>query len=469
MKINTQFKKLLIINFGMTIIALFMVACSSHMSEAYETLKKSELSGEELFQKVFSYEAMHAEHFESKLDLAQLYFLSGQYEKSLEYLMRAESVVGNAPRNKDGKRMIAQMYGTRAELEMLLHNYESAITYAKKSKSADKIAGLQYKYIEAHALYVQEKYDEALTLFDTLFSVIPESASNRDMRTYMLLLAKRNRANDCKKIVERYFSTGAYFLGFGQFASSLYEKCGDMQRAVLAAFLDYEYASCFGAADEYMFLKRLDEIEKEFVVDDAYKTYESAVKFVRSFFASQELEYELECDFFVKRYISAVKKSKAAVCTEADIKALLAVENYFSYFPSYYWHTYNAFLQVRPDAYKDFVPVLEKIIVLGNDNVFIADARKELGKIQGLSAAQSQHLLIPSEVNLALAQYARTRNDNALESIFELLALPDNEYELYALTLLRKQRNLLNLDDALFRRRANASSKLVERIDFILG
>ena len=445
-------------------VLVSFASCSNDAE--YRMLKDSGMSGSALFERVAEYELAHAHHFESKLDLAQFYFLSGSYDKSLEYLVRAESVVRNVPRGKAGKSDAARLYGTRAELELLRGNYSDAVAYAQRAVKTDN--ALQYLYVAAQAHAAQENNDDALSLFDAAYAELPDHASPNDLRMYMYLLAENNRMAACKEILETYFEKAPYFASLGSFASSVYERCGDYQKAVLCAFLDYEYVSCFETVSDEMFLHNLDALQARLENDGTLAHCSDAIDFLRSYFTLQDMSCS-DNDFFVSKYIDVVKKIKAAAASSNDVETLLLLETQFSRFPSYYWHIYSALQQLGASSAKEAVPILEKIIMLGNVSPYAARARHELGAMQGLTAAQSQKLLIRGEVDALLAQYAQTHDEQLLESIFALLELPDNEYELHALALVKQQCRPLNMEAALVQRKTAASPKLAERIQYILN
>lgn len=422
---------------------LLAVSCRN-VDDDYNEIKRAGFSGAALFEAVLRYEVSHAEHFESKLDLAQFYFLQGDYNSSFEYISRAELNVQNAPRGAEGKRMKSLMYGTRAELEMLFARYADARTYAQKAFAADRAEGLRFRFIEAAACAALGEEENALAIFDELFKTIPDAAAEEDMRIYMRLLFAKERFADCKTILEMYFETGAYISGLGAFASSVYEKCGELEKAALIAYLDWEYRSGF-----------------EKVLDTpAFDV--SALDFAAISAAA------LESDFFVAAYLRAARRIESRTAGESDIETLLSLEKYFVHFPSYYWRVYEGFAFVRPDSQKNLTPVLEKIIALGSGGIFAADARRALGSALGFNEQESEKLLIETEVDALLLHYEKTKDATILEQVFALLELPDNAYELYALTALRERKALLNMDALLLKKKAGASPRLSERLDFIL-
>ena len=67
-------------------------------------LVNSNLTGESLLVQLNLFEKEHTEDFRSKIDLANYFILIGDYNSCYEYLIRAESVIKNCPKGKEGKR-----------------------------------------------------------------------------------------------------------------------------------------------------------------------------------------------------------------------------------------------------------------------------------------------------------------------------------------------------------------------------
>lgn len=121
------------------------------------------------------------------------------------------------------------------------------------------------------------------------------------------------------------------------------------------------------------------------------------------------------------------------------------------------------------NAKKEAVPILEKIIDLGNNNIYITEAKHALGNISGLSEIQSEKLLVPSEIISIVYDFQTTRDESELNPVFELLELPENSYELFALDFLKERYKLLAIENILQNKKNNCSERLKERINYILN
>ena len=447
---------------------LLFSSCQNKSHKEYQALKNSKLEGQKLFLSINEFEKTHSDHFESKVDLAQYYFLTGDYAKSIEFIIRAESLVAKIPKTKDNKKLISLMYGTRAEIETVNGNYEKAIQYSKKAFNENKKDGLEWRYIEARALYISKKNTESLNLYDELYAKIPDKANKEDLRTYMQLLHDEKRFDDCISIIEKYLKTGAYFLGLGTFASTAYEKNNDLENSIFHAFLDYEYADCFENLDKNLFLKNLNTLENTFKEShDAINAINIIRKYVEKDFSSST-PIALQKESFISSYILTLAETQRGFYNETTLEKLLSLESYFLHFPSYYWNVYQSFVQVKNERRKDFIPLLEKIITLGNENKYIKKAKLELGKTLGLTEIQSQKLLTQSEIDLIFIQYQIKKDKTILEPLFSLLELPDNDYVFYALASLKNINKASDIENILQKKMHNATPRLLERIHYVL-
>lgn len=451
--------------------SLFLIvlssSCSNKSISEYKKLKTKNLKGNELLQEVINFEVEHSNHFESKVDLADFYILMDNYEKAYEYAARAESVIKNAPKGKSGKKIKSILYGDRAKLEYNYKNYEKALEYADKGIKADKNHGVFIKFTKAKILYELNRKSESIALLDNLYKTNIEDASSSDLQFYMYFLTNEERYNEAAFILEKFFQTGRYFPGLGSFASFIYEKTGNTSNAILSTFLDSEYYSCFVESTKHEYLSNINKLELKLKESGNLAVSENVINYLKSYY-SNNMDVSYQTDYFIKNYIDSVKKINSGKFTSADMQDLLNSEKNFSSYPSYYWYTYKAFKILDPSLTKEVIPVLEKIIDIGKDNLYIPKAREALGETVGLSKIQAKKLLTSSEVVSILYSFQTTGNEELLEPIFNLLELPDNSYEIFALSLIRDEYKLLKMEKVLENKVNNCSEKLKDRINYIL-
>lgn len=455
-------KKLLSILLFFT--CLFAVSCNKN--DSYSKLMNSQLSGEDLLFQLNLFEKEHTEDFRSKIDLANYYIVIGDYTKCYEYLLRAESVIKNCPKGDEGNKYKTLMYGMRAQVELYSKDYEKAHSYVDKAISVSKSENRKYNYLKAQIYVAQNDNDNALKLYDETYKAIPELITTEDEQAYMYLLASSERFEECKVILEDYLNSGNYFYGLGSFASGVYENLNEVEKAVLMAYVDYEYFSAFNGMNKDKFITNLDKIlmgqpsaEKMFKLQGVIDLIKSRV--------DEKIVASYNSDFYPAQFISFINKIRDNNFTEYDVQSYLDLEKYFALFPSYYWNAWCGFCQVDSNQKGSYVPLLNKIILFG-DNIYVAQARKELGSLVGLSESDAGWILLPGEVERLLVEFDRTSNQELLEPLYKLLSLKDNTYELNALSVLKSHKDNVALNNEILKKITSSDGRLKERLQYII-
>jgi len=367
------------------LFALFLADCKNYaMNKEYERIKNSGLSGDALRAALTDFELKNMDHFASKVDLGGYYLLSGNIERALDYFRRAEVLVSKSPKNKETRKNTAILFGSLARISLLHGDYDNAMEYAQKAVAADDKSGAQYRFLQAHILIAQEKQDQALALFYELFQTQQDLMAADDVRAFMYLLAKAKRYGDCAQMVDLYFEKGPFFSGLGLFASGAYENSGQANKAILAAFLEYEYYTGYTKTNDIDFLENIKTLEKQLVLKGLLAHTEQTVRMVRSLYDNSSPEFvQKHSDFFAEDYVILKKKILTNTLTMAEFEQYLHLEHYFTRFPVYYWNVWQAALECSPDTIATFVPALEKIILLDKDGRYAQSAWKELTRLMG--------------------------------------------------------------------------------------
>lgn len=448
------------------LLSLFVFSCNNTKDNAaYKEIKDKNLAGEELLVALSNFELEHSTHFESKVDLASFYYIVGEYSKSYEYCIRAESVIKNAKKDKEGKKAICVLNGTRARLEYLKGNFDKAMEYCDAAIK-DKENGKIFIYTKGQILVTMNKLDEALEVFDKAYKEDPEDAASEELKSYMYLLAGHERFDEAKVILDKYFETGKYFAEMGEFASAVYEKTGDIDLSVMSTFYDFLFYASFDSKVLISYPANIIKIRETVKTKGVSSDYDAILNYVESFFYLDE-SVNYDSDFFIAKYIAITKRIANKTVTKDDIQELLKMEKHFSIFPIFYYQVYNALTIAEPKAL-DITAVLEKIITLNNNNIYVSFAKTELGKQFGLSKEESQKLLIDTEVDKIINKYKKSSAIEDLNPIFDLLEMPENNYELQTLVYLKMQYKNLGLEPVFLKKRELCSNKLGERIDYIL-
>ncbi|GHV62257.1 hypothetical protein AGMMS49587_08580 [Spirochaetia bacterium] len=387
---------------GETVFALLLFAAGAGvfsgcgvnlMEEEYVTIKDSGLSGEALLKRLSEFELRNMGHFNSKIDLGGYYLLSGDIDRAGDYFRRAEAVVKKAPADGDTKKNITIMYGSLARLHSMQGEYDLALEYAEKAAQEDNEQAVPYRYLQGHIFLEKGENEKALEVFDLLFASHPDTASPDDIHAYMYLLAATARFPEAAAMADLYFEKGPYFPALGLFASSVYEAAGQTEKAVYAAFLDYEYQCGYRKTDTSAFLKNIDTLESQLEARDNQSGAFEALRLVRSIYDESGLPAQYQPSFFAGEYITLKKKilnaapaAGAAPLSDADFNRYLAMERYFSTFPEYYWNLWQAVSGLNEASRVNYVPVLQRIILLDRDGVYAQRAWDEISKTLGFKS-----------------------------------------------------------------------------------
>jgi tetratricopeptide (TPR) repeat protein len=272
-----------------------------------------------------------------------------------------------------------------ARMDLIRGEYGRALEYAEKAIALDKEGKPGPLFLKGHILSAREEGEEALEFFAGLFESRREDAGPEDIRAYMYLLARAGRALEAAEMLDLFFEKGSYFPGLGFFASSVYESAGEIDKAVLAAFLDYEYYSGFRGADEGTFLRNIGTLEERLGPKaEAGAKAAGPLRLLRSLYdPAVSVPTAYEAPFFTGDYILCKKKIREGSFTEADFSRYLSLEPYFRSFPSYYWNLWQGALLVKGKASTEYLAALERVIALDREGVYAKPAWAELTRFLG--------------------------------------------------------------------------------------
>lgn len=445
----------------LTLCALFAFGCTGKKSDEYTAIKNSGLTGEALYEKLIAFDKNHPDTFESKLDLASYYFISGSRGDAWKYALKAEGLLASVKSGVPEKR--ALLFALLSALYAADEDADKARDYAKKAYEVPG-SGAEYGYLYAKMQLLHGAENEALALFEKTYSLYPKRIAPEEMRSYMYLLADAGEFQKCADLLEPYFETGFFFPGLGVFASAVYEELGDTEKALLYAFLDYEYAAD-GKSSAHAFSANLKSVEALLPSGGTSEALES----IKSLFDVQLEAKAPSSPFFVSDYIYSKAKLLRNDFSPADFSALLQIEKYFSQFPSYYWTVWEAVRALEPERLNDWLRVLEKTIALAPSSSYASLARESLASCIGLEKKNASALLIPQEVKAAVDGFAATADDGRLFPLYALLDLPDCSYVYAGVQIVKLSASEPLVHAALVKKFDRSSGRLKDRLAFILS
>lgn len=372
-------------------LLFLLIGCSLNSQKKFETLLSNQKELNETIKVITDFEIANPNDFESKLFLADYYIASEDYVNAEIYLKRAEKVKKHAP-HKNKKENLSKLYAYLARISFINKEYESVITYGKKSLKYNPTTNYSISYLIGHAYVVMDKNEEALKVFDTEYQKYPDKASPDDLQAYMYLLNDAERINECINIIEQYVKTGKWFYGLGAFCSGVYEKAGNIQESLLYAFLDYEYYSSLYEANDSKFIENLNNVEATLKKNNQYEIAEPIMKLILGLYKDVD-NYEASITKnFISDYLLIRNKINKKNVTQIDFNILIEMEPYFSSFPIYYWSIWNCVKILDYNSLKNYLPVLKKVIALNPSSVYSELARNEIAKVFGIKITENTDL-----------------------------------------------------------------------------
>lgn len=447
------------------VILVLLAGCSSKSMKNYKRIKQSNSNIADLYQDIYSFDLNNPDFYESKLDLARYYLLTGNYGESWAFLLRAEAIAAKFPEQMS-KENEAAMYACHASLLLMNNQVESAFEFVKKACDVPKY-GKIYGYLAGRVLTTLDRKQEALGYFEKTYKEYPNLITGEEIRSYMYLLADSKNYKKSLELLELYFEKGTFFSGLGMFASGIYEKNGLMRESIFSAFLDYEYQSCFGNADDKKFVQNLNDLRSKLISESNNEAVVYALDYMLSLYVDSDVSRP-DMDFFPVKYIELKKIAKNKPWSNKGFNEYLALEKYFKNFPCYYWILWEMLPKVNSGDLVNWKSILEKIILLGNSGYY-EPAKIALGKLVGLNAADSSKLLLPQEVLNLLWLYVAKGDEKVLNYIYDFLTLPDCDYVLQSYPIIKQNLNNNSLRQAFLNKSKTVNGRLKERIDYILN
>jgi tetratricopeptide (TPR) repeat protein len=357
------------------------------MEQEYARIIESGKRGKELVEMFLEFDHKYPKHFSAKVDLGRYYLVIGDIRLAKEYLFKALTLIKNAPRTKEGEEYITIMYASLAEINKFEKNYVKAAEYAELALSFDNKYAWKVLYVRAAIIAAEGKDREALTLFDKAYQEHPELIEEGDIKVFLPLLGSAGRYSECAGILDFFFENGeGFFTGLGNYAAHIYEKAGQLKKAIYASFLEFEFQISYRQEEPKEFLNKLDVLEAEMehrgILDEGNK---EAIRLIRSVY-DPSLEYprfKQEPSYFVERYIIIKNRIRDQDITPIELKIFFDLLLYFHKFPVYYWNLWQAAGMVDKLNEEKYAIILERIIALDENGVYAQPARDELERISG--------------------------------------------------------------------------------------
>lgn len=457
---------------AVALIAAMSWSCSNN-NEAFQSAYAAALErvkgGADALSTLMALDQEFPDQLSLKREIAAMLITKGEIESAEVYLSVIEKM---APR-KD-KELNAAVAGVRARIALARQEWAQALAAADKALALDPQGSGSAGFSKGRALAALGRVPESVDAFKAAFATSGDEASADDWMAYVSTLSDADPGAALAALAE-YDSRFPYEPGMGLVESALREKSGDLAGAVYAVCKDVEYARAVGAIDVATALDRLAQVRAALggMAGSAEGTaaLDTCDAFIRGdwVLAQRGLSaYRGDQPMPSWMYLASLARTAPLSPEQLDAYGRLAAT--FSDLPSY-WHVLLTSMERASSGASaaDRRRAAELCIDAAPEGPHASDARRALALSIGLGSEAGSSLLTKAEIENLGARSVGGGGAEVLDPIYRLLTLPDNDYTLYAVGML-KGLSAEAFYRAIFSERArSASGRLLERLTYVLN
>ncbi len=418
----------------------------------------------------------YPDRFVLKHQIGLLYLQQGIPSAAAPYLERALSLARHA-RAPDR----ATLFGGLAIVFYSRSDYTKAVDYGRRALDVKTLESAPFGFITGRALLAQGKQKEALVYLDAAWAAARSSMSAEDYRAYARALESAGRNRDLVAALDAYESTSPYEPGLGLMQSAAYERLGDLDASVLAAFKEAEYAVAYGASQPSDIQKNLAAIgrkldDKSFNPSGAGKSaLEAVTAFARGDWARAERLFAARIlaarngSTVFERYLLLSARIESGHADVPDLDGYAALQPTLRSLPTYYYRLYLGLRQLGGQSVERLADLLESSIDLAPHAGSSAEYRRSLAAVLGLPPTDGARLLTRAEISAAAEKAAVTGESSLLEPLVGTLELNDNRTTLMAVGILRAFAQDARHRPFFVDRARSAKGRALERLSYILA
>lgn len=493
-------------------LALCAVLTACHPDTAFrEAFARStaQLQGEELLAALLALDQEYPDRLMLKTNIGALYLAQGDASRAAPYLERGE---GLALRSRD-PHLGYLLYANLAELALRTERYRDSVDHATRALRLQPEDPLGAIFTRAKAHLAAGQGDTALRDFRAATQTLPQrrTMNPEDYCAYIGALVAAGELGEALDLYRERHRRFGFATGQGLEESALFERLGRIDEAILSAFMELEYGQAHGTLDRATLRRNIAELSDKLeegaerpssrtgsllsaldrYADEDWPGASASLAelhgvpehpFLELLRATVNLE-------LLGATPAAQPASSAGLSASPGVQPAspaspggdatdwptalaryLALEELFDDLQSYYYHLWRG-MRFAARGYSLAVaqPVLEKTILLGPASAQAVETRTELGRLLGLPPDQGRRLLLEPEIRAAAAAATAGREPSLIEPLVELVGLPDTIYGLQATFVLQEAAADPLVRTYLERRRLEASGRLRERLDALLG
>jgi len=259
---------------------------------------------------------------------------------------------------------------------------------------------------------------------------------------------------------------GSWFQGMGLAESGMRESSGDYAGAVAAAYKEMAWAYGRGLIKKEDLEQGLANLINAKNSETVITTAKAALAFTRGQWedasaALSPLFDELEEPDGFGRWmilVCALEKDREDRRAGAAYKAIRA--RYVQQ-PEYWYRGARAFSGAIAAEYA------ENCVNLSPQGPFAGECRNILAAFAGLKREDGASIKTKTEIEDVITKSVNTGNPQILDSLFPLIALPDNQYTVYAVGALKALTSVPKFKDFFNGQAASSKGRLAERLSYI--
>jgi tetratricopeptide (TPR) repeat protein len=447
---------------------------SAAFQSEYQAIRER-AAGQELFNALLDLDQKYPDRLDLKTEIGAYLLAAGDVEKARLYLTRAKSLAGRSR----GGILKASLFAHLASLALAESRYQDAIDCANTSLRENSRDPSGVIFIRAKAYLGLGVKSESLADFLEGWNDARSAMVAGDYRIASSLMADQGRLEEARAVLFEYQRRYAFVPGTGLMESMILEKLGRLGESVLCAFKELEYQRYSAGAEDAAVLANLWTLSRALSDGNAKAVAETLIAFVQGRWSdvvrdARQLE-SLFADPFARYVLLSARlesadRTRTAGAAAATIMEYQALEPSLRGLAGFYYHLWRG-MKKGGGAYTlvTMQAILEKCILLGPTTAYARETRREIGRLLGLAPTDAEKLLLGAELD-AIASAVVSRADlSALNSVIELLAIPDNSYEMAGVMVMRQLKRIESVDSFLHEQAGSAHGRLKERLGFILS
>jgi hypothetical protein len=456
----------------LAIILLATPSCSrdAAFGKAYSSIDRS-AGLDSLVSDLVRLDQEYPDRFKLKHEIGMLFLQKGDARSAEPFLKRAQALARRIHPSDQ-----ATLFGGLAIVAYAHGDYRQAADWGKKATAVKAREAAPFGFITARALLAQDKKKEALDCFDAAWEKAKASMAREDYRSYARTLESAGRYADLITVLDGFEASYPYEPGLGLMQSEAYERIGNFDGAVFAAFKEAEYGKAYGAAKSSDIQKNLVALGRR-LDDKAFNPEgkgKSALQAV-SAFAREDWAVALGIlkdrtdPLTFEKYVLLSARIELKHATSADVDSFATLMPSLRSLPPYYYRLYLGLKDLADVGVDRLADVLETAINLAPGSGESRSYRTELANVLGLAPSDGSRILTKAEVSAAAEKSAASGETALLDPLVSVLELKDNRSTLLAVGILRAFAKDGRYRPYIIDKSKNSTGRTRERLGYILA